>query len=366
MGPMNDASGPRSHALAAALDSRTTRAIAAAPDAQTCFRDLLDKVNLIAVTIDHNAQITYCNEFFLRLTGWSFAEIEGRNWHEVFVPPAIEDLRPLFADMFRDLPGTWHHENDIFTRSGERRCVRWNNIILKDSLGKAVAAGSIGEDVTDRKKLERALADCNVRERGALERELHDGLGQELVGIALLARSLATSAGRDQLVIAQDLGRLSVIASNAIESCRKIARGFAPFSELQGGLVHAIKQLTVVPAAWSGPALDFSVNQSAPLSLSAEACDHVYHLAQEGLADAVKHEGAKTVQVSLQIHSSVVSLTISDDGCGVSRISDLGAGQGIKMMQHRAALLQATLRVESGDTGGNTLLLTCSQPAAIA
>jgi PAS domain S-box-containing protein len=357
MKPFSDSGGRCSNVLAAAQPIP--------PDAQTCFRDLLGKVNLIAVTIDRDARITYCNEFFLRLTGWTFAEIAGRNWHELFVPPSIEDLRPLFADMFRDLPETWHHENDIYTRSGERRSVRWNNILLKDSLGAAVAAGSIGEDVTERKRSERALADCNVRERGDLEKELHDGLGQELVGIALLARSLATAVGRDHREIAQDLQRLSIIASNAVESCRKIARGFAPFSELHGGLVQAIKQLTVLPGKSSRPLLEFAVSQSAPLSLSAEACDHVYHLVQEALANAIKHSGATSVKVDLQIHPAAVSVTISDDGTGVSKAGALGSGLGMKMMQYRAALLQATLRVEPSDTGGMRLVLACGQPAAV-
>jgi signal transduction histidine kinase len=232
-------------------------------------------------------------------------------------------------------------------------------------VGNVVAAGGIGEDVTDRKVLERALADCNARERGVLEKELHDGLGQELVGIALLARSLATSAGRDHLDIAQDLGRLSIIASNAIESCRKIARGFAPFSELQGGLVHAIKQLTVA-AQSNSPTLEFSVSQSAAIALSAEACDHVYHLAQEGLANAIKHSGARSVKIELQINSASVILSISDDGVGVSKVSDLGAGLGMKIMRHRASLLQGTLRFEACRSGGTRLMLICNQPAAAA
>ena len=278
------------------------------------------------------------------------------------MPPSIEDLRPLISEIFRDLPASWHHENDIFTRSGERRSIRWNNILLRDAQGNAVGAGSIGEDVTDRKKLERAVTDCNARERGSLERELHDGLGQELVGIALLARSLSTSASRDCLGIAEDLQRLSVIASNAIESCRKIARGFAPFSELQGGLVHAIKQLTVVPAHWHGPTLEFSAQQTAPLLLSSEACDHVYHLAQEGLSNAVKHAGATCIKISLNIEPGLVSMSIADDGIGVSKVSDLGAGLGMKMMRHRAAMLHASLRIEAGKDRGTRLLLTCGQP----
>jgi PAS domain S-box-containing protein len=360
MRSMNDPAGQGAHAVAAAHDVALD--VGLAPDPRACFRDLLDNVNLIAVTLDQNARITYCNRFFLNLTGWSFKEIEGRKWQEVFVPPSIEDLRPLFSDLFRDLPNSWQHENDVLMRNGEQRTVRWNNMLLRDAQGNAIGAGSIGEDVTDRKKLERALADCNARERGTLARELHDGLGQELVGIALLARSLATSASRDQLDIAEDLRRLSVIASNAIESCRKIARGFAPFSELQGGLVHAIRQLAATGPNWQGPALEFSAHQTAPLLLSAEACDHVYHLAQEGVNNAVKHAGATRIRIALEIHPGTIGLTVSDDGVGASKVSDLGSGLGVKMMRHRAALLHATLRFEPCGDKGTRLVLNCSQP----
>jgi PAS domain S-box-containing protein len=346
MRSVNDSSG-RSHALAVALESFS-------PDAQTNFRDLLGKVNLIAVTIDRDAKITYCNEFFLKLTGWSFPEIEGRNWHELFVPPSIEDLRPLFADIFKGLPETWHHENDIFTRTGERRTIRWNNILLKDSLGRAVAAGSIGEDITDRKKLERALADCHDRERCSLEKEMHDGLGQELAGIALLARSLATVADRSQRDLSEDLQRLSIIASQAIESCRKIARGFAPYSELHGGLVHAIRLLVEVPENWSGPRLEFAVSQTAPVTLSAEGCDHVYHLVQEVLTHGISSSGAASIRVTLRIRPTWLSATISHDGAAPPPVTDL--------MQHRAALVQGSLRLEPLESRGARLILCCRQP----
>jgi signal transduction histidine kinase len=222
-------------------------------------------------------------------------------------------------------------------------------------MGNAIGAGSIGEDVTDRKKLERALADYHDRERSDLEKAMYDGLGQELAGIALLARSLATSAARDQLAIAEDLHRLSVIASKTIESCSKIARGFAPFSELHGGLVHAIRLLTVVPRDWSGPRLEFSLLQTAPMTLTAEACAHIYHWVLEGLTHAIKHSGARLIQIALSVDPAEVCVKISDDGVGVP----VGAS---KMMQHRAALLQATLRCEAVDGGGTRLTLTCGQP----
>ena len=316
---------------------------------------------MAGVIVNARAQITYCNEYFTHLTGWSFAELAGRPWREVFVLPLHDEI--LASSQPVDLPLGWRFENDILTRSGERRSIRWNNLLLRDAIGQPVAAAGIGEDVTEQKKVARALMDCNARERCSLGRDLHDGLGQDLAGIALLAKSLATSADRDRLQIAQDLARLSTIASNAIESCRKIAREFSPSSDLQGGLLHALKQLTIAPPEWRGPSIAFVVCQTAPLALTADASDHVYRIAQEWLADTVRHAAAKSIIVSVNVHPSAVRLEIIDDGVAARGLTGTACGNASEILQHRAALLEAHLLVEPRPTGGSRLALVFGQPA---
>jgi PAS domain S-box-containing protein len=325
-----------------------------AADNQTRFKELLDAAALIGVMVDSQFRITYCNEHFLRLAGWSLEELKGRLWHEAFGCPPIESLA--------DMPAAWHCETDIRVRSGGRRILRWSNIVLCDASGSPIAAASIGEDVTERKKLERALTAHSARERGNLEKELHDGLGQELAGIALLARSLATSAERDKLNIAQDLSRLSSIASNAIESCRRIARDFSPLSEMQGGLVHALRQLTVQPPDWYGPALDFAVSQTAPLILTADAANHVYRLAQDWITSSLRHSQPKSIAINLNIHRAQVSLEILDDGIGPPATAEAGADYGVQVAQHRARLLDAQFSIEPRPARGTRLCLSFCQP----
>jgi len=325
-----------------------------AADSQTRFKELLDGAALIGVMVDTQSRITYCNEHFLHLVGWSLEELTGRLWHEVFGCLPMENLS--------DMPTAWHCETDIRVRSGGRRILRWSNIVLRDSSGGPLAAASIGEDVTERKKLERALTEHSARERGNLEKELHDGLGQELAGIALLARSLATSAGRDKLAISQDLSRLSSIASDAIESCRRIARGFSPLSEMQGGLIHALRQLTVQPSDWNGPALDFAVSQTAPLVLTADATNQVYRLAQDWVANSLRHSQSKSIAINLTIHRAQVLLEILDDGRGPPATAELAADYGMQVARHRARLLDAKLSIEPRPACGTRLHLIFSQP----
>jgi PAS domain S-box-containing protein len=321
----------------------------------------MSTVNLLGVTVDTEKRITYCNDYCLKLMGWTFAELEGRRWDEVCVPPAIEDLSGLFTDLFDDVPSARHHENDVLTRSGERRCIRWNNIVLRDAGGATVGAAGIGEDITERKLLERELLATSTRERGQLQSELHDGLGQEIFGIAILARSLATSAQRQGLSIAADLLSLSTIANQAIETCRRLAHGFSPLNEVHGGLAHALKQLTVRPKGWRGPEVQFSAHEETTLRLSTESLEHIYRVAQEALTNAIKHADARSIAVRFEVRPTAVRLCVEDDGIGLSTRSPQGVG--LKIMRHRAVLLRAKLRMQRRAGSGTRITLICDHPA---
>jgi len=61
-------------------------------------------------------------------------------------------VRAVFADLIADLPQAWHHENEILTRSGARRLIRWNNSVLRSVSGEVIGAASIGEDITEQKQ----------------------------------------------------------------------------------------------------------------------------------------------------------------------------------------------------------------------
>jgi diguanylate cyclase (GGDEF)-like protein/PAS domain S-box-containing protein len=122
------------------------------------YSDLLGNVELVSMMLDREARITYCNDYLLRLTGWQREEVIGKNWWDIFIPPEIQDLRNAFyTSLMNDQPEARHHENDIITRSGERRLIRWNNSVLRSAAGAVTGIASIGEDITERNNAEAAL-----------------------------------------------------------------------------------------------------------------------------------------------------------------------------------------------------------------
>jgi PAS domain S-box-containing protein len=159
------------------------------------FSDMLENVELISMMLDREARITYCNEYLLRLSGWRREEVIGQNWFELFIPPEINDLREeFFAALLANQPEALHHENEILTRSGGRRLIRWNNSVLRSGAGDVIGTASIGEDITERKMAEEVL-----KQRAAeLERFHRLSVGRELQMIELKKQinELAIQAGQ--------------------------------------------------------------------------------------------------------------------------------------------------------------------------
>lgn len=119
------------------------------------FSDMLRNVELISLMLDREGRVTYCNDYLLRLTGWTREEVFGRNWIEMFLPPQIrQELEGVRVSLLENLPDAWHYENEILTRSREHRLIRWNNTALRSPSGEAIGTASIGEDITERKGID--------------------------------------------------------------------------------------------------------------------------------------------------------------------------------------------------------------------
>ena len=128
------------------------------------FRDLLDNIQIIAVLLDSKGNITFCNDYFLRLTGWSRDEALGRNWFDMFLP---EDVKGYGKSVFRAniTRGTiLHNENPIITRQGALRQIVWDIAVLQDSDGNVTGTASIGIDVTEHRMLEEQLRQAQKME----------------------------------------------------------------------------------------------------------------------------------------------------------------------------------------------------------
>jgi PAS domain S-box-containing protein len=120
------------------------------------FSDMLTNLEMLAVMSDNKGNITFCNDYLLRLTGWKREEAIGQNWFEMFIP---QTEQAKVSDILTDIPPegtiTPHFENEIKTRAGERRLVKWTNTTLRDFDGRVIGVAALGDDITERQSAEQ-------------------------------------------------------------------------------------------------------------------------------------------------------------------------------------------------------------------
>ncbi|MEZ2230832.1 GAF domain-containing protein [Microcoleus sp.] len=123
-------------------------------EAERRWRSLLDNVQLIVVGLDIGGNVNYVNPFFLKITGYTNLEVLGENWFENFLPPASqESVKTVFSEVLTHNAHPYYR-NSILTKSGEERFIAWNSTTLQDAESNIIGNISIGEDITERKKVD--------------------------------------------------------------------------------------------------------------------------------------------------------------------------------------------------------------------
>jgi len=122
------------------------------------FRELLETVQMVAVILDPQGNITFCNDFLLRLSGWTREEVLGSNWFDTFIPEEVrENVNAVFSEALATSTVAAHFENPIVTKNGLRRVIIWDNTILKNIDGTLSGVASLGTDVTEQRNMEEQL-----------------------------------------------------------------------------------------------------------------------------------------------------------------------------------------------------------------
>jgi PAS domain S-box-containing protein len=219
------------------------------------------------------------------------------------------------------------------------------------------------EDVTERNRLRRAALDAADRATRQLGRELHDGLGQEIVALVMQIRNEVERLQRGESADVEALRLMEVVSLRALASCRNVARGLSALSETDGDLCRALRELPALFPHDGPPAITVTVTTARQLRLPIATRDHIYRITQEALTNAVKHAKAQGVDIHLEVGDSLVVLTVRDDGIGFSAESPTSGGVGLASMRHRADAIGGKLRFASTPGRGTEVRLECPQPS---
>jgi PAS domain S-box-containing protein len=229
--------------------------------------------------------------------------------------------------------------------------------------GEAIRFLGVAFDVTRRRELERDAVQREVlaiaaREQRQIGQELHDGVGQALTGLGLMAQSLAQRLP-EAVAERRVADRLIAGLDNTHQQVRDLARGLIPVHVESRGLSAALDDLAAKTTVASGIPVTAECPEWVELPDHATATQ-LFRIAQEAVSNAVRHGHPRHVHVTLLTEPDGLRLRIQDDGVGMESGQGHRDGLGLRIMHYRAGQIGGDLHIGRSLEGGT--VVSCTLP----
>ena len=216
-------------------------------------------------------------------------------------------------------------------------------------------------DVSSIRALQRQLVSITEDQERRIGQELHDDIGQEMTGAAMLTEALISdlkrlNMGSEVLELAE---RIQSRLARSRGVVRKLARGLALEVIDSTGLCHELEELStsiralhLLDCIWDPP--------ERSLNIDPETATQLFRIAQEAVNNALKHSGATIIEIGLTEKLGLNSweLKITDNGKGISESlwNDEVGGMGLRIMRYRAKLIGGQMEFQVSAEAGTKVI----------
>ncbi len=318
-------------------------------------RAVLEAALDAVISADRFGRVTYVNSAFEHIFGYQADEVTGRKFAELIVPPSLREAhRHGFA---RHLATGERH---ILDQRLEMTAMRADGTefpaeVTVTRTGPPAGPAFTGyvRDITERRRAEQDLMESRMRlvaasdeARRRVTRDLHDGAQQRfvttLINLQLAEQKWDSAPERARELLGQALSD----ARTGLEDLREIVAGIHPAILTQRGLGVAIGALAA--------RLPFPVQLDVPgTRLPAPVEATVYFFCTEALTNVVRHAGATSARVRVEVAGDRCSVEVGDDGIGGAR--PRSQVSGLTGLRDRIGALRGTVEIVSPDGGGTVL-----------
>jgi len=203
-------------------------------------------------------------------------------------------------------------------------------------------------DMSEQQQLQREIMEVPVREQRRIGQELHDGIGQQLTGLGMLATSLLNKATKPEHSLASQLANG---LQETLSQVRAISRGLVPVEIDAAGFTTALRNLTEEIQRHSHIPVGFEVLNKIDFA-NEDMVIHLYRIAQEALNNAIKHANCRHLYVSIDIEDDEGVLEVYDNGRGITDNTSSEEGLGLNIMKYRSSLFDGQIKIYPVETGG--------------
>jgi PAS domain S-box-containing protein len=319
------------------------------------LKAVLDAALDCVVMMDHEGLIVGINPAAERVFAISDEESRGREMAEVLIPPTMREAHR--QGLARLLAGGEPHVLDqrieVTAQRADGSLVPVELTITRlDVDGPPMFVGYL-RDIGDRIEAEEALRRSRMQllratdeARRRLERDLHDGAQQRLVGLALTLRMARGQMERDPAAAMALLDEAQEDLASATEELRELARGLHPAVLTDGGLGPAVRGLVArLP-------LEVTVTGVPEGRLPIDVESTAYFVVAEGLTNVVRYAGTNRAQVDFALADGRLAIEVRDFGRGGA---DLNGGTGLRGLEARVAVHEGRLALTSPPGRGTTV-----------
>jgi len=320
----------------------------------------IEVMNEGVVLSDTGGHIHMTNPAFDRMFRREPGELVGKHLDQIPCDPPLDRRIAEFADDAGPRAGSpLVSELTVHATEGEA------TLFVEATITSLMLGGerywlTMLQDATARRQLEREVLEVSNREQQRIGNDLHDGLGQELTGIALLLRGLENRAEREAPSLSPAIEEVALLVNDAIFTTRALARGLSPVTFDRGGLAFALEELARRLSAMFHIDVRCEADHALERRITSANALHLYRIAQEAVTNAAQHGHSDRVQISLSQDGDRGLLRIEDNGTGFNPTVHQSKGLGLRIMHYRAQMMTGSLRIEPARPHGT--IVCCRFP----
>ncbi len=350
------------------------------------YRELVENASSIIMRITPDHRITFFNEYAQQFFGYSADEVLGQYVIGTIAPTvdsAGRDLREMlkaittYPELYRS------NENENMCKDGRRVWVHWSNRAVRDDAGQVREILCIGNDITDRKRLEREAAAYRARLRKLTDRlvareeherrqvagQIHDTVIQSLsLGTMRLERirEAVDSAGlREPL---EETDRLRKLMENGIHECRSLMADLTPPLLYEIGLAPALEEFAATQQELHQRRITVEADERFRVA-NVLRRGLLFQSTRELVMNALKYAGDCRIHIRLIWAEDHGRIEVRDTGKGFDPRDphlfhyDGNGGFGLFNVRERLEGVGGRLEIDTAPGRGTTAILVVPIPA---